>query len=156
MRFFCSVEALPHHPRVIFMNRITYYFSTILIAFALFASATPVLAQGFTSADTGLSETAQKAGFDITAACQHGASGGCIPYFIGVVVNVLLGLFGSLFLVLIMYGGFQYMFAQGEPEKIKSAKTTIVNAILGMIIVAASYAIANYVLTAISGVTSGS
>lgn len=124
----------------------------ILCAFA--APAVSVYAQGFTSDETGLKETADRAGFTTYLPC-HEQPGGCIPVFIGVFVNALLGIFGALFLVLIMWGGIQYMFAQGDTDKVKKAQQTIKNAILGMLIVAASYAIANFVLDAIGGAVQG-
>jgi hypothetical protein len=108
-----------------------------------------VSAQGFSSNETGLQETADKAGFTTKLDCID-QEGGCIPAFIGTFVNALLGIFGALFLVLIMWGGVQYMFAQGDAEKIKKAQATLKNAILGMVIVTASYAIATYVLDALT------
>ncbi len=113
-------------------------------------------AQGFTAKDTGLEETGTKAGFSTGLACmQNKEAGGCIPVFIGALVNALLGIFGALFLVLIMWGGIQYMLAQGDENKVKAAKATLKNAILGLVIVVASYAIADFVLDTLSGATEG-
>lgn len=116
--------------------------------------ALPVLAQGFTVDKTGLNEAAGSAGYTTQQACNT-APGGCIPQIIGQIVSSLLGVFGALFFALIIYGGAQYMLAGGDTEKVKSAVQTIRNAILGMLIVAASYAITTFVLSSISGVTSG-
>ena len=121
------------------------------------ASALPVSvsAQGFTSEQTGLQETGAKAGFLTNLECMNNnASGGCIPVFIGTMVNALLGVFGAIFLALIMWGGVQYMLAQGDSQKVQAAKDTIKNAILGLVIVTASYAIANFVLDALASATS--
>lgn len=135
-------------------------FRTAAVLLGLCLSVTPLAggvlaahAQGFTSENTGLVEAGQKAGFATNLACRT-QPGGCIPFFIGTAVNALLGIFGALFLVLILWGGVQYMFAQGEDARIKKAKQTLINAVLGMIIVTASYAIANFVLTTLSTVTS--
>ena len=50
-------------------------------------------AQGFTSEDTGLKETGTKAGFLTELSCMNDKeSGGCIPVFIGALVNALLGI----------------------------------------------------------------
>lgn len=116
---------------------------------AALAPMVRVSAQGFTSNETGLQETADKAGFTTNLDCLD-EEGGCIPAFIGTFVNALLGIFGALFLALIMWGGIQYMFAQGDKTKIEKAQATLKNAILGMVIVAASYAIASYVLDALT------
>jgi len=114
-----------------------------------------VFAQGFGAQNTGLTEAAGKAGYNTNQACVS-AAGGCIPQIIGQVVSALLGLFGALFLILIMYGGVQYMFAGGDPGKVKSATQTLRNAVLGMLVVTASYAIATYVITSIAGAVEGS
>lgn len=132
-------------------------------AFAAFAVAAVLAVAGavgaqevkpFTAENTGLSEAAAQGGYTVNQSCAQDP-GGCIPQIIGQLVNALLGIFGALFLVLIMYGGVQYMLSQGDESKVKSAKQTIVNAVIGMIVVAVSYAIASYVVTAISGVTGG-
>jgi amino acid transporter len=131
------------------MNSVTRMLATALTGAAmlgaLFAPMIGVSAQGFTSDETGLPETADKAGFTTNLPCRE-QPGGCIPVFIGTLVNALLGIFGAIFLMLIIWGGVQYMFAQGDTEKVKKAQQTLKNAILGMLIVAASYAIASYVL----------
>jgi hypothetical protein len=115
-----------------------------------------VSAQGFTSENTGVKEAAKTAGYDVASVSTcSGQPGGCIPTIIGNVVSGLLGIFGALFLALIMWGGVQWMFAGGSPEKVKKARETITNAVLGMLIVAASYAIVTFVLNTVGGATSG-
>lgn len=113
-------------------------------------------AQGFTSQNTGLEDAAKTAGYDIqaSAGCKT-QPGGCIPVIIGNVIGALLGIFGALFLALIMWGGLQFMFAQGDSSKVKAATQTLRNAILGMLIVAASYAIVTFVLQTIGAATTG-
>lgn len=133
-------------------NLITVSGTTLALASVLVVPT--ALAQGFTPKDTGVTETANKAGYQTNLACAN-APGGCIPAYAGTVVNALAGLFGAFFFGLILYGGFLYMTAGGEAAKTQKARETIMNAIIGMLIVASSYAIASYVLNAFSGVTSG-
>jgi len=66
----------------------------------------------------------------------------------GKIISSLLGLLGVVFLVLTIYGGYLYMTAAGKDEQIKQAKKVIVSAVIGLIIVILSYAIAQFVLTA--------
>jgi hypothetical protein len=136
--------------------RIRQFILPFVFATALFLSGgvSPAFAQ-FTSKNTGLDESAQKAGYNVGLACQA-QPGGCIPVIVGNTVNVLLGAFGSLFLALIIWGGFQYMTAQGDEPKVKKAQETIKNAIIGMVIVTASYAIATFVLRAVTSISTGS
>jgi len=126
---------------------------TLALASVLAAPASIAFAQGFTPENTGVTETANKAGYQTNLACAN-APGGCIPAYAGTIVNALAGLFGAFFFGLILYGGFQYMTAGGEAAKTTKARETIMNAIIGMLIVASSYAIASFVLNAMAGVTS--
>lgn len=42
---------------------------------------------------------------------------------------------GSLVAIgFVIYGGFQYIISQGSPDSIKNARTTIINALVGMVI----------------------
>lgn len=131
-------------------------FPAVFLFAVVFLSANFAFAQGFTAEDTGLQETGVQAGFQTELSCmENPQAGGCIPVFIGYFVDALLGIFGAIFLILIIWGGVQYMFAQGDTDKVQKAQQTIKNAILGMIIVAASYAIANFVLDALATSTGG-
>ena len=113
----------------------------------------PVYAQGLDANKTGLNEAAKNAGFNTGLSCT-GKPGGCIASFAGAAINSLVALFGAVFLGLIVYGGFRYLFSQGDKDQVKKARETIVNAIIGLLIVSISYAIANFVLTAMSSITS--
>lgn len=138
------------------LRRVLPFASAIALA-ANLAAGMVVHAQGFTPEQTGLPLAAQTAGYNVNQPCaQTGvAGGGCIPQVIGQVVSAGLGILGALFLILVMYGGAQYMLAGGDMKKVESAKNTITNAIIGMLVVAASYAIATFVINTVSGVTGG-
>ena len=60
---------------------------------------------------------------------------------LGSIVQALLSLLGIIFIGLMIYGGYNWMTAHGEEEKVNRAKSTIKNAIVGLVIVLASYAI---------------
>ncbi len=70
------------------------------------------------------------------------------------IVRLLTGFLGilSLFaLVMVIYGGFQYIYSAGNPEQVKKAKDTIVWALIGMAIAFLSLAIVNFVIDAFRG-----
>ena len=69
-----------------------------------------------------------------------------LTQIIGTVVGIALGLLGVIFLVLMIFAGYNWMTAQGEEEKVTKAKSTIIRAIVGIIIVVGSYAIWMFVL----------
>jgi len=60
---------------------------------------------------------------------------------LGVVVSAFLGLLGVIFIVLTIYAGYNWMTAQGEEEKVKKAKDTLRQSIIGLVIVIGAYAI---------------
>jgi hypothetical protein len=52
---------------------------------------------------------------------------------------------------MIIYGGFLYVSAAGNSEKIENAKKIIMYAVIGIIVILLSFAIVNTILTAGSG-----
>lgn len=62
------------------------------------------------------------------------------------IVNIILIVVGIIAVVYLIYGGIQYVTAGGEAEKATKGRTTITNAIIGIVIIAASLAIYNYVV----------
>lgn len=62
-----------------------------------------------------------------------------IPVILGRFVSAAIGLVGALFLVMLIYGGFVWMTAGGDSKKVASARKTIINAVLGILVVALSY-----------------
>lgn len=75
--------------------------------------------------------------------------GETVPGLIGKILNAFLGLIATIFFALMLYGGFTWMTARGENEKVVSAKKIVLNAILGLIVVASAYAITNFVIGAL-------
>ncbi|MDD3480924.1 MAG: pilin [Patescibacteria group bacterium] len=59
-------------------------------------------------------------------------------------INMLGFLFGGIVVLFIIYAGFLYMTAGGDPEKLTKAKKTLLWAIVGAIIVTASFLIVNF------------
>lgn len=65
---------------------------------------------------------------------------------IGKIVNTVLIIVGIVAVLYLIYGGVTYITAGGDAEKATKGRTTITNAIIGIIIIAASLAIYNYVI----------
>jgi len=57
----------------------------------------------------------------------------------------ILGIVGTLTLVMFIYGGFMFLISAGSNEKVSQAKKIIVAAVVGLIIVFASWLIINFV-----------
>lgn len=73
-------------------------------------------------------------------------TGFTLELIIGRFVSVILGLMGTLSLAVFVYGGIVWMTAQGNEEKIKKAKNTIVYAALGIIVAFTSYTILTFIM----------
>ena len=50
----------------------------------------------------------------------------------------------------VIFGGFQYIISQGEPERIKNSRTTIINAIVGLVVTIFASAIVSLIGNAIT------
>lgn len=84
-----------------------------------------------------------------TGMAGSGVTESSLPELVGGIINVALGLLGIILVIYIVYGGFIYMTAGGDKEKITTAKKVMTNAIVGIIIVVAAYAISSYVISAL-------
>lgn len=62
------------------------------------------------------------------------------------VSNIILGLVGSLSLLMFVYGGISFLISAGNAEAVSKARKIIVAAVLGLAIVFASYIIIQFVL----------
>lgn len=67
-------------------------------------------------------------------------------------INVIMGALGVVVVIIILWGGFIWMTAGGEADKVEKAKKMIYSGIIGLIIILASYAIATFVLTALNSI----
>ena len=68
----------------------------------------------------------------------------------GNVINVVLGVLAVVAVIAIILGGVQYMTSQGDPQKVKTAKNTIMYAVMGLVIAILAFAIVNFVIGAIN------
>ncbi len=118
-----------------------------LALFVTSIAATPVWAQ------TGL-ETAQDISVNVAEAAGVNAQTDLVT-IIGRIINIALGFVGVILLVILIYAGYEYMTAGGDGEKVKKAVTRIRNAIIGLIIIAASFAITNWILSMLAGAVTG-
>lgn len=72
---------------------------------------------------------------------------------VSVVINTALSLLGVVFLGLIIYAGFRWMTAQGNEEDVTKAKEILIQAVIGLAIVLAAYAISYFVFNALQAQT---
>ena len=65
---------------------------------------------------------------------------------ISIVLKAALSLTGVIFLALLVFGGYVWMTAGGDESKVEKAKQTIGRATIGIVIVLASLAIAQFII----------
>lgn len=66
---------------------------------------------------------------------------------IGKVINVVLGILGIVAVVIIVAGGFTWMTAAGNEDKVGTAKKMISQGVIGLVIVFAAWGIASFVIS---------
>ncbi len=72
-----------------------------------------------------------------------------IAIIIARVIRVALTLVGIIFTCVIIYAGFLYLLARGEPEPIKKAKKIFQQSIIGLILIFSAYGITTFILNAL-------
>ena len=87
--------------------------------------------------ESGLIDTGHEAGYEETI--TNGPMS--LPERIGQVISAVLVFLGVLFLLLIIYGGYIWMMARGNEQEVEKAKNIIKNALIGLVVVLAAYAI---------------
>jgi hypothetical protein len=95
----------------------------------------------------------------INTGIEYGAStglaGGDIRTIIGFIIQAFLGILGVVALVLIIYAGWLWMTAGGDEEKVSHAKRILTQAVIGLIIILASFAITTFVISRLVEATTG-
>ncbi len=117
------------------MKRILFVFllALSLVGAAAFVAPEPVFAQEVTEGLQGVAETINLPSTDPRIIATN-------------IINASLGLLGILLVGIIVYAGFLYMTSGGDEEKTNQAKRWIRNAIIGLILILSSWAIARFVI----------
>jgi len=117
------------------------------LAFALLVSgflfANVVLAQGF-----GTNEVSNGLAGSLATTDPRTVAGR--------VINFVLGFLGVIAVGLIAYAGFLWMTADGDEEKVGTAKKILKNGVIGLVIILASWGIALFILSKLSDAANNS
>ncbi len=74
---------------------------------------------------------------------------------IAYIIRVILGLLGTVCVVIILYAGFLYMTSGGNAEKQGAAVGWIKGAVIGLALILMSYALSRYIITQLVSATGG-
>lgn len=120
----------------------------IISSFLVCVNVDQVLGYDFED-DSGLIDTGYEAGYEETITNEPMS----LPERIGQIINAVLVFLGVIFLILMIYGGYIWMTARGNEQEVEKAKNIIKNALIGLVVVLAAYAITYLVSLGIFTVT---
>jgi len=122
-------------------------FSFIMIMFCVFVSLFFIINPVVISAQTfkDFFPYLKTAGEQATYNVQKQGSDSYVNNLLGNIIAIVIGLIGSLFLILILYSGWQWLTASGEEEKINTAKKHIKNGVIGLGLCLLAFVIASFV-----------
>jgi hypothetical protein len=129
---------------MLFVNKIYFGLVGIVAVLVIFSSIGIVKVQAagkITDAKNNVTVTS-KIGYG-----DKGLENTNLQSIVGAIIRGVLTLVGALFLVLIVYGGYNWMVDRGDSERVKIAKDTITRAIVGLIIVMGAYVITGFILS---------
>ena len=66
------------------------------------------------------------------------------------VVNILLFVIGAVAVIMLIYGGIQYVISGGAQDKVANAKNTILYAVVGIVVAILAFAVVNFVVQGVS------
>ena len=84
---------------------------------------------------------------------ESGAGDVGMVEMVGGIINVVMGLLGVVAVLVILYGGFMWMTAAGNEEKVGKAKKLIIAGIIGLVVIFAAFAIASFVISNLATTT---
>ncbi|HET7630577.1 MAG TPA: pilin [Candidatus Saccharimonadales bacterium] len=96
-----------------------------------------------------LNDVCKTRGAGNTAVCQSNQKSdkNSLSNILHTVINVLLVVAGLVAVLFIIIGGLRYVFSAGDASATKSAKDTIIYAIIGLILAVLAYGIVNFVVS---------
>ncbi|OGF25320.1 hypothetical protein A2331_03840 [Candidatus Falkowbacteria bacterium RIFOXYB2_FULL_34_18] len=105
------------------MNKLNKQFLSFCIILSFFVIVFPVMAADFPDPLNGVS----------------------LQILIGRIIYAVLGIIGSLFLVMFIYGGVTWMMSSGSNEKVQKGKDILIWATIGLVVIFASYSIVRFI-----------
>jgi hypothetical protein len=85
-------------------------------------------------------------------AASQAAGGGSLESLIQTVINAVLLIAGVVAVIYLIVGGYQYITSGGNAEQAQSGRTTVLNAIIGLVIIFAAFVIVRFVMQRIAPV----
>ncbi len=132
--------------------RTTSWIGVVVVALGLLLTliAAPVDAQTLAQATINANTT----GLTATGTAAYGTGTPVdLPSLIGRFISIAIFLSGLVVFLILIYGGFIWMTAQGDTDKVKKAQSMIAAAVIGLAVVMSAYAIAIFVVNEVINAT---
>jgi len=78
--------------------------------------------------------------------CKKASKNANVFSMIKTAINVVLSMIGIVAVIMLIIGGFRYVVSAGEAAAVKSAKNTILYAIVGLVVAILAFTIVNFVV----------
>ena len=114
-------------------------FSLIILMFGLFVILIPEIS--YANGDTGTTKLTNPLGTT------------SIPNIIGRIIRGLLGIVGSVALLMFVYGGFTLLTSGGSSDKVKKGKDILVWATIGIVFIFISFLSVNFIINSLTGLS---
>lgn len=112
------------------------FFLLFLLTFS-FILQNNASAAGLNDAFSNANDVASSSGYKATD----------IYTMVGNMILTALSLIGTIFIILMIYAGFEWMTAAGNEQKTDKAKMMIKQSIIGLVIIIAAYAITYFIIS---------
>ena len=76
-----------------------------------------------------------------------GLQSGDLSTTVANIISTMLGLIGIILVIVIIYAGFLWMTAGGNPEQVKKGQAWLKNGVIGVVIILMAYAITNFIIS---------
>ncbi len=130
-------------------NKLIKIIATII---AIFGLCTFTITPAFAAQDSSCNDVCcsdAPASVKAASGCS-GATSNDLPTVIQQILNIIIGVLGIVAVIVIVYGGFQYMTSTGDTSKLQKAKNTILYAVIGLIVCAVAFMIVNLTISIIN------
>ncbi len=124
-----------------------FFFSLLLLpAFFQFTDGNVVLSSNIAYGDpkTVVGETPETKTTGTFTNPMKGVNN--VNQLIGKVINAIMGVVGSLALLMFVFGGLTWMTSGGSQEKVKKGKDILVWSAIGLVIIFSAYGITNLII----------
>lgn len=120
-------------------------FGIVIIMSAVFLLQ-PALVSAQPAADENQADTVTAQDLGLYYGNRTGLGQASLQDTIARIIRIALSLLGIIAILVIMAGGFLYMTAGGDADKVDKGRKTIINGVIGLAIILSSYAITQFVI----------